>query len=521
MKRLLAIFLIAVTPLARGALQYSGVQNLSIPLTLDGRYLNPFSEASTTAFPGTWGSAPWINPFFGGVYLSNSDLLQPVITGSDQVLNLATGTVVSSLSNFVSGESGSSTHIGAASNQFQIGTAGYVGFAFETASGGAVHYGWLKMTFNNVGTGTINSWAYEDLAGAAIRTGTTTSADLLVQGSGNNVLLNSASPYNAVTTVQNSGKLTLGASNVLPSGNRTNLSINGSGVFDLASFSDTVASLSGDSTGTVKNSVASTTSTLTINSASGTATYAGVIAGSNGGTQGNVTVVKTGAGTQTLSGSSSYTGSTTINSGELVVNGSIAASSGVVVSGSATLSGHGAVSKISGSGLIAPGNSPGILTATQVDPSGGLDFNFQFTQQGAPTYSNASASGNDVLHITGTTPFTMALTTGNTITLDFSGATLAPGQIYYGGFFTNSAVANSFVNGATFSYVGLGGLSIQYDGFVNVLNSNFADGLIASGYVMEFEITSVVVPEPSTCVLLALGGAWLLLAHRRRHKRCQ
>jgi hypothetical protein len=64
---------------------------------------------------------------------------------------------------------------------------------------------------------------------------------------------------------------------------------------------------------------------------------------------------------------------------------------GVAVAAGATLAGHGAVSSISGAGTIAPGNSPGILTATHLDPSGGMDFAFDFTQAGSPTYSNAAA----------------------------------------------------------------------------------------------------------------------------------
>ena len=88
---------------------------------------------------------------------------------------------------------------------------------------------------------------------------------------------------------------------------------------------------------------------------------------------------KTGLGRLELSGTSSYSGATSVEAGELKVNGSIADSAVTVASG-ASLSGSGAVGAISGAGAINPGNSPGILTAPSVDPSGGLAFNFELTK---------------------------------------------------------------------------------------------------------------------------------------------
>jgi hypothetical protein len=69
------------------------------------------------------------------------------------------------------------------------------------------------------------------------------------------------------------------------------------------------------------------------------------------------------------------------------------------VQSGASLSGSGVVRAISGAGSINPGNSPGILTAPAVDPSGGLSFDFKFTGLD-PAYFDASSSGNDVLRLT-------------------------------------------------------------------------------------------------------------------------
>src|SRR5205814_8656366 len=111
---------------------------------------------------------------------------------------------------------------------------------------------------------------------------------------------------------------------------------------DLASHSDGLASLAGDSTGTVKNSTTSSTGTLTVNPGTGVATTcAGVIAATNGGAQGNVALVKSGAGSLTVSGTNTFSGSTTINAGKLIVAGSagaaLASTSSVTVNSSGTL----------------------------------------------------------------------------------------------------------------------------------------------------------------------------------------
>jgi autotransporter-associated beta strand protein len=226
-------------------------------------------------------------------------------------------------------------------------------------------------------------------------------------------------------------------------------------------------------------------------------------------------ITKEGAGTLTLSGDNGYTGATSVTGGTLVVNGTIASSSGVVVSHGAELSGHGSVSKISGAGLVAPGD-PQILTATQVDPSGGLSFAFSFTQPGLPTFGNASASGNDVLHITGSTPFVFSLTSANIVTLDFSGATLLANQTYLGGFFTDTDIANSVVNSADFIYTGLNGAVVQYEGLVQEPSAAFAGGTVTNGEVMEFKVTSPA-PEPSTVTML-LGGAGAFVNFKRRRR---
>ena len=166
------LFTWVMRPSAEAAIIYSGPLSTAIPQDPNGIYLNPLS-GTTTSYPGDWNTAPWINSFFGGVYIGNSDLLRSVVTGTDQIINLPLGTLINSLSTFAAGESGSSTHIGAALNQFQLGIPGYIGFAFEPNTGGSTHYGWMSLTINNSGVGTLLGYAYDDTAGAGIEVGAT------------------------------------------------------------------------------------------------------------------------------------------------------------------------------------------------------------------------------------------------------------------------------------------------------------------------------------------------------------
>ena len=106
----------------------------------------------------------------------------------------------------------------------------------------------------------------------------------------------------------------------------------------------------------------------------------------------------------------------------------------MTVAAGATLASRGNVNSISGVGTVAPGDSPGILTGTHLNPSAGVDAIFQFLQGGSPNYGNAASSGNDVLRLTDLVPFTSALTSANQITIDFTGATLAAGEVFRGGF---------------------------------------------------------------------------------------
>ena len=126
--------------------------------------------------PGSWNTAPWLNLFFGGTAIGNDDLLLPVITGTDQVLNLMMGAMVDSSQSYPAAESGSSTHVGTSAGQFPLGVEGLLGCKFQLTMGGPVKYGWVRVVVSNMGPGAIRDWAYEGDDGAGIPAGFTGTA---------------------------------------------------------------------------------------------------------------------------------------------------------------------------------------------------------------------------------------------------------------------------------------------------------------------------------------------------------
>jgi fibronectin-binding autotransporter adhesin len=188
-------------------------------------------------------------------------------------------------------------------------------------------------------------------------TGSSPNSDLVIDGT--TVVLNAASSYNGPTTIQNSGTLQLGGNNVLPTAPQTAMTINTNSIFNVAGYNASIASLSGDSTAIVKNSVTGGTSTLVINPANGvTTTFAGTIAGTNGGTQGNIALQKNGTGTLILTGANTYGGSTTINGGTVTVadttGSAMGSTSAVIVNSGGTLF-LGASNQINNSATITLG----------------------------------------------------------------------------------------------------------------------------------------------------------------------
>ncbi len=287
------------------------------------------------------------------------------------------------------------------------------------------------------------------------------------------------------------------------------------------------------------------TRTVTLGVDNGSGTFTGVIHGNGtSGTLGTLengvlAVTKIGTGTQTLSGTNTYTGTTNVNGGKLLINGNHTGGGTITVGPSGTLGGSGTVnSLVTGSGFGSPGSSPGIFTASQTDPSGGMDFGFEFTATGDPTWNTAGASVNDVWRSThASDPFNGGTFDSNNVIDIYLGVTsVAVHDLFRGGFYTDrNSDFLSTVAGANFQFWVLGDGSGSdttfnsqgYYSFANfapgswvdvstsqVVSANFSGGTISNGWVMQF----TVVPEPETITLGLLGLLGLGFFVWRRHR---
>ena len=176
----------AVLP-AEAAVVYSDVQNVTIPFTFGGVYLNIATGANSTGDPGNTTTSPTINFFFGGTAISTEGLLAPVADGSGNVLSLTAGSPIDGSLTYAGSPNGSADHVGAGPGQFDPNVAGYMGFSFRiTGSEPDPYYGWLRFTPSNSGGAVIESWAYENAAGQGIQAGAIPepSAALLLLGAG-------------------------------------------------------------------------------------------------------------------------------------------------------------------------------------------------------------------------------------------------------------------------------------------------------------------------------------------------
>lgn len=163
------------------------------------------------------------------------------------------------------------------------------------------------------------------------------------------------------------GPLVINATVVLRNGQEISdtapVTMNG-GVFDLNGENEAIGSLAG--TGIIDLGDASgpqsSNGRLTVGDDNTSTVFSGSIEDTPLASGGQLR--KGGMGTFTLAGNNTYRGQTTIFGGTLLVNGSIASSSLVEVLTGGTLGGTGVTGPILlDSGILSPGNGPGILTA--------------------------------------------------------------------------------------------------------------------------------------------------------------
>ncbi|HWA85854.1 MAG TPA: autotransporter-associated beta strand repeat-containing protein, partial [Opitutus sp.] len=370
-----------------------------------------------------------------------------------------------------------------------------LGAADETI-GSLVGYGGTHVTLTSGHALTINETSDTTFSGVIAGSG-----GAIVKAGAGTLTLGGTSTYDGGTTVS-AGTLLLGNTGTILADTGA-VTVNG-GTLALGAADETIGSLAG--TGGTIELFNGAGHSLTVNQ-SADGTFGGVIHGTGG------ALVKNGGGTLELTGVNTYTGATTVNAGMLVVNGSAAASTFTVNAGG-TLGGSGTVGPltIASGGTLAPGNSPGTLSAGDTTFGSGGTFQLQVNDA-----TGAAGTNYDLLDISGT--LTLTATAGNPFVIDLTSLTSE----------NASGLADHFDSAGAYSFMfvttsgGITGFSadkflIDTANFANPFSGTWSIASDGSNLTLNYGLTAV--PEPATyAALLGLGALAFAAARKRRAAR--
>ncbi len=268
------------------------------------------------------------------------------------------------------------------------------------------------------------------------------------------------------------------------------------GVFRLNGYSETIGGLAGN--GVVEHNdtdtgVGSSSSTITLDVASGSQTYDGVIRNTGSSSTGTLALTKTGGGTQVLSGTNTYTGKTTINAGKLAISSetNLGGNPGTSTSDQLTL--NGGTLQTAASFAIDDSNR-GIT----VGASGGTIE----TNSGTTLTAANAVTINGALSKTGDGTLALNATNTGSGAINVSAGTLQVGTAGTGSTSVGSAVT---VNGSGAALSGTG----TVNGAITVTNGQIAPGDNGGadiGTLNSADVTLAGSVSPATRLTLQVGA---------------
>ena len=223
--------------------------------------------------------------------------------------------------------------------------------------------------------------------------------------------------------------------------------------------------------------------------------YTGLMSGAAG------TLTKSGSGTVTLTANNTHTGATTVSGGRLIVNGS-QTNSAVTVNNGASLGGSGTVGALTVSGLLAPGNSIGTLSAGNTVFNGGGSFELEIFD-----WVNTAGTGWDLLAITGN--LTLSNTSGSQFAINLVSLTNSTTPGLSTDWNPNVNFTNTFI---TYSGSLLGTsfasslFTVNTGSFSNTINGTFSITNVTGGLALLY--TTSFSPPSSTYNWSAGSGLW-------------